>query len=77
MSPRNFSRVFSKMTGMTPGKYVESIRLERARELLESGKPPINRVAQLSGFGREERMRRAFIRELGVTPGLYQSYFGR
>ena len=77
MSPRNFSRVFSKMTGITPGKYVESIRLERARELLESGNPPINRVAQLSGFGREERMRRAFIRELGVTPGLYQSHFGR
>lgn len=75
MSPRNFSRVFSKLTGITPGKYLESMRLECARELLESGKSAISRVAELSGFGREERMRRTFLRELGVTPGLYQSHF--
>lgn len=75
MSPRNFSRVFSNVTGMTPGKYIEAMRLERARELLENSKEAINRVAEMSGFGREERMRRAFIRELGVTPGLYQRHF--
>lgn len=77
MSPRNFSRVFTNVTGMTPGKYIESMRLERARELLESGQQAINLVAEMSGFGREERMRRAFVRELGVTPGLYQRHFSK
>ncbi len=75
MSPRNFSRVFAQETGVTPGKYLELLRLEKARELLENGQKAINQVAVQSGFGREERMRRAFLRELGVTPGMYQSHF--
>ncbi len=77
MSPRNFSRVFAQETGVTPGKYLELLRLEKARELLESGQKAINQIAMQSGFGREERMRRAFLRELGVTPGLYQSHFNK
>lgn len=75
MSSRHFSRTFTQETGMPPGRYVELLRLQRARELLECGQGSIARVADISGFGREERMRRAFVRELGVTPGLYQSHF--
>jgi transcriptional regulator GlxA family with amidase domain len=75
MSPRNFSRIFSKTTGMSPGKYVESIRLEHARELLESGNSSVETVAKESGFMREERLRRVFLRQLGITPSQYRFHF--
>jgi transcriptional regulator GlxA family with amidase domain len=75
MSPRNFARVFSKETGFTPSKYLERLRLDRAREILSSGPESLDRVAELSGFGREERLRRAFLRRFDVTPSQYQLHF--
>jgi len=75
MSPRNFSRIFTEKTGMTPGKYVELVRLGRARELLESGNQAVDAIARISGFKREERMRRVFIRTLGITPSQYRTHF--
>ena len=77
MSPRNFSRNFTEKTGITPGKYVELMRLGKARELLESGKQAIDIIARKCGFQREERMRRAFIRTLGVTPSQYRTHFNK
>ena len=76
MSPRNFARVFSAQTGMTPASYVESLRLDQAREVLEAGDDSMEQVAEVSGFGSEDRMRRAFRRRLGVSPGQYRSHFG-
>ncbi len=75
MSPRNFSRLFTKETGITPGKYVELMRLNRARELLELSDVSIKLVAELTGFLREERLRRVFVRQLGITPAQYQIHF--
>lgn len=75
MSPRNFARVFKARTGMTPGKYLETLRLDRARELLTSGDMPLNEIAEASGFGREERLRRAFLRRFKVTPSQYRLHF--
>jgi len=75
MSPRNFSRVFSSETGTSPGRYVESIRLNLAREMLESGKDPLDKVAEACGFGREERLRRAFLRRFRITPVEYRNHF--
>ncbi|MCP3927230.1 MAG: GlxA family transcriptional regulator [Desulfobacterales bacterium] len=75
MSPRNFSRLFTKETGITPGKYVELMRLNRARELLELSDVPIKLVAEHTGFLREERLRRVFVRQLGITPAQYQIHF--
>lgn len=68
MSPRHFARVFSVETGMTPAKAIERMRLEVARERVESGAEPIERVATRTGFGDPERMRRAFIRAFGQPP---------
>lgn len=76
MSPRNFARVFSGQTGMTPASYVETLRLDRAREVLESGADSMDQVAEASGFGSEDRMRRAFRRRFGVSPAEYRSHFG-
>lgn len=75
MSQRNFARVFLEKTGITPSKYVEMLRLDRARELLESGDDSMQAVAEASGFGREERMRSAFYRHLSVSPAHYRIHF--
>jgi transcriptional regulator GlxA family with amidase domain len=68
MSPRHFARAFAAETGMTPAKAVERLRLEAARERVESGIGPIEGVAAQTGFGDPERMRRAFIRAFGQPP---------
>ena len=68
LSPRHFARAFAAETGMTPAKAIERLRLEAARELVESGAEPIEGVAACTGFGDPERMRRAFIRAFGQPP---------
>jgi transcriptional regulator GlxA family with amidase domain len=68
MSPRHFARAFAAETGMTPAKAIERLRLEAARERVESGAEPIEGVAAQTGFGDPERMRRAFIRAFGQPP---------
>lgn len=68
MSPRNFARAFTAETGTTPAKAVERLRLEAARTEVEAGRTPIDRIAELVGFGDPERMRRAFLRAFGQPP---------
>jgi len=68
MSPRNFARAFTAETGTTPAKAVERLRLEAARTAVETGRVPIDRVAEAAGFGDPERMRRAFLRAFGQPP---------
>ena len=68
MSPRNFARAFTREIGMTPAKAVERIRLEVARERIESSAAPIEQVAAITGFRDPERMRRAFLRAFGQPP---------
>ena len=75
MSPRHFARVFSAETGITPAKYVELMRLERAKILLVSTPSSLSAIASQTGFLREERMRRVFIKRLGITPGQYRIHF--
>ncbi|WP_291326309.1 GlxA family transcriptional regulator [Desulfovibrio sp. UCD-KL4C] len=75
MSQRNFARVFHAETGINPGKYVEKMRLDKAREMLESGQKYLQTVALSSGFSSEEHMRRTFQRQLGITPGQYINHF--
>jgi transcriptional regulator GlxA family with amidase domain len=77
MSPRNFARVFLAETGLTPAKYVERARLERARQLIEETGLPIATLAAKAGFESDQQMRRTFVRWLGVTPADYVERFGR
>jgi transcriptional regulator GlxA family with amidase domain len=72
MSPRNFARAFAAEAGITPGRYVERVRLEAARRALEDTAQPIATVAAACGFGTAETMRRAFLRALGVAPAEYR-----
>jgi transcriptional regulator GlxA family with amidase domain len=75
MSPRHFARVFRAEAGVTPARYVESVRLEAARRALEDSAQPIASVARGCGFGTPETMRRSFLRALGVGPAEYRRRF--
>ncbi|WP_225860321.1 GlxA family transcriptional regulator [Streptomyces triticiradicis] len=75
MSPRNFSRVFRREVGTTPGQYVQRTRIARARELLETTDLPIGQIAGRCGFGAPETFFRSFGRTLGLTPKEYRHRF--
>jgi transcriptional regulator GlxA family with amidase domain len=68
MSSRHFTRAFIAETGTTPSKAIERLRIEEARARVQSSSEAIERVAETTGFGDPERMRRAFIRAFGQPP---------
>ena len=68
MSSRHFARAFVAETGTTPAKAIERLRLEAAREQVESTAEPIEGIAVHAGFRDPERMRRAFLRAFGQPP---------
>ena len=75
MTPRTLSRVFVQELGMGPGRYVERIRLEAARALLQDAQASIATVARLTGFGHTENLRRSFHKHLAVSPQDYLQRF--
>jgi transcriptional regulator GlxA family with amidase domain len=77
MSPRHFARVFAQELGMTPARYVLEQRVEAARRELERTARSQDEIAERCGFGSAERLRRAFVRALGVPPALYRERFRR
>ena len=68
-------RQFRAETGQTPARFVEEVRLDAARRRLEEGAEGIERIAHDCGFGSAERMRRSFLRRLGVNPNDYRRRF--
>jgi transcriptional regulator GlxA family with amidase domain len=68
MSTRHFARAFIAETGTTPSKAIERLRIEVARQRVQSSSEAIERVAETTGFRDPERMRRAFIRAFGQPP---------
>jgi transcriptional regulator GlxA family with amidase domain len=75
MSLRHFTRVFTREVGLTPGRYVEQVRLETARRRLEETEHTLDHIANESGFGSAETLRRVFHQHLGVSPGEYRRAF--
>ncbi|WP_300655579.1 GlxA family transcriptional regulator [Pseudomonas sp.] len=75
MTPRTLSRVFVQELGMGPGRYVERIRLQAARNLLQDAQASISTVARLTGFGHPENLRRTFHKHLSVSPQEYAQRF--
>ncbi|MFD3517117.1 GlxA family transcriptional regulator [Streptomyces sp. NPDC058657] len=75
LSPRHFARAFQAETGTTPGRYVERVRIEHARRLLEDGSDGVECVSRACGYGTPEAMRRAFVKTLGTSPAEYRRRF--
>ncbi|MCX0247278.1 GlxA family transcriptional regulator [Streptomyces drozdowiczii] len=76
LSPRHFARAFQAETGTTPGRYVDRVRLEHARRLLEDTTDGVAGIARSCGYGTPEAMRRAFVKALGAGPAEYRRRFG-
>ncbi|MFB6817552.1 GlxA family transcriptional regulator [Streptomyces sp. NPDC056347] len=72
---RQLTRIFKAELGTTPSSYVESVRVERARNRLESSDDTLERIASACGFGTVDTLVRAFRRKLGTTPTDYRLRF--
>ena len=70
---RTLHRDFIQEFGQTPSRFVEERRLAIARMYLEGSRKPIKEIASLSGFVTEQKMRRSFVKLLGIVPTDYRS----
>lgn len=77
MSSRTFARLFTAAVQLTPAKYVERARIDAAKSLLTDTDISIKSVAYRCGFTGDDHLRRAFRRELGVSPLDYRERFGQ
>lgn len=75
LSPRTLLRRFQRATGSTPGEYLQRLRTERARGLLETSDRGIDEVAWRVGYEDVGAFRRIFVRLMGLTPGEYRRRF--
>lgn len=75
MSERSFIRHYRAETGQTPGRAIELIRVEAARQLLSDTSAPVKKIARQCGFGSEETLRRSFARVMAITPQEYRERF--
>ena len=75
MSERSFFRSFSKVIGITPAKFVEEARVNRAKSLLEETEDLLDQVSYQAGFGSVDALLRSFQRNVGVTPAMYRERF--
>ncbi len=77
VSERTLARLFRAETGATPAAYVEQLRVEEARRLLEATDLTVAAVAAAVGLRHAETLHRAFRRRLGTTPDRYRQHFAR
>lgn len=75
VSERQLTRIFKTELGMTPATYIESARVEVARNQLESTDATLERVASACGFNTTDTLIRAFRRKLDTTPTEYRNRF--
>ncbi|GAA4883525.1 GlxA family transcriptional regulator [Kitasatospora terrestris] len=75
LSVRHFARVFRQRTGRTPADYLEAVRVEAARRLLEESARTLPDIAAASGLGSVETLHRAFRRRVGTGPAEYRRRF--
>lgn len=77
MGLRSFQRKFQAATGKTPARFVERLRLDASRRLLEESALSIKEIAGLSGFKGSVGYIQAFERNMGLSPSAYRSIHKR
>ncbi|UYO98006.1 DJ-1/PfpI family protein [Microbacterium sp. M28] len=75
ISDRQLTRIFAAELGTTPAAYIETARVEAARNQLEAGDDTLDVVARTNGFGTVDTLNRAFRRRLNTTPAEYRNRF--
>ncbi len=75
LSPRQFSREFRRVFGMTPAQQIEALRLDAARDHLTTSAASINSIASTVGFRSDDAFRRAFDRRFGLSPTDFRRRF--
>ncbi|HKW35216.1 MAG TPA: AraC family transcriptional regulator [Candidatus Acidoferrum sp.] len=71
-SPFHLARAFSKVVGLPPHAYLESVRIQRARDLLKSGMSVVGTALEI-GYPDQSHFTHRFRRFTGVTPGQYRA----
>lgn len=69
VSERSLTRLFTNELSLSPGKYYQSLRLARARDLAASGRYPLSEIALRTGFASAATLARAFSAHFGQTLG--------
>ncbi len=70
----SYTRQFKKITGKLPLEYVNAVRLERSKQLLQLTDDRIHEIAQNVGFSSEYYFGRRFKQYAGISPGLYRRH---
>lgn len=73
MSPSKYKKLFVKISGVNPGTYFYNNKLNRAKELLETGKFTVNEVASKLNYANVSYLSKRFHKMYGVFPKEYQS----
>jgi transcriptional regulator GlxA family with amidase domain len=76
LAERTFNRRFQAATAMSPLDYVHTLRLEEAKQMLESGDEPVEVVANEVGYEDAGFFSRLFVRKVSLTPTQYRRRFG-
>lgn len=77
MSSRTFIRKFTTITGNTPLEYIQRVRVEAAKRLLEKGKLTVEQVCMEVGYGDFGFFRNIFKRLTGLTPQEHKRKYGQ
>ena len=75
LADRTFKRRFRSATGFSPIDYVQALRVEEAKQMLEMTADPVDQVATEVGYEDPASFRRLFKRTTGVTPSRYRQRF--
>jgi AraC family transcriptional activator FtrA len=75
VSPRTLARRFADQLGTSPGAWLSSRRVARARTLLEETELPVEAIAARVGLTSAVNLRRRFHAQVGTTPGAYRRAF--
>lgn len=73
LSPSHFRRLFTNIYGMSPGKYLRSIRIAKAKDLLITENFTIGEIAEMTGYTNLYYFSKAFKKETGVPPSSYNT----